>query len=145
MDVECPALRHDVLIDIAGFLPFVVCLGVADCGIGQVDISDAGSVSAIVSCHDLDSPFVEIRPAGDGGRTSCGSVITHYDTFIPEGCKVPWALRGGLGRCPVVCGQLPGRAGLCKCHPAPRRNLCTPRSAGLVPGAATIATVATVF
>ena len=22
------------------------------------------------------------------------SVITHYDTFIHTGCKVPWALRG---------------------------------------------------
>ena len=25
------------------------------------------------------------------------SVITHYDTFIHSGCKVPWALRGGTG------------------------------------------------
>ena len=28
-------------------------------------------------------------------RHFCGSVITHYDTFIPAACKVPWALRGG--------------------------------------------------
>ena len=26
------------------------------------------------------------------------SVITHYDTFIHTGCKVPWALRGLLRR-----------------------------------------------
>ena len=28
-------------------------------------------------------------------RHFCGSVITHYDTFIPVVCKVQWALRGG--------------------------------------------------
>ena len=31
------------------------------------------------------------------GEHFCGSVITHYDTFIHTGCKVPWALRGGTG------------------------------------------------
>ena len=25
----------------------------------------------------------------------CGSVITHYNTFIHSGCKVPWALPRG--------------------------------------------------
>ena len=30
-------------------------------------------------------------------RHFCGSVITHYDTFSPAVCKVPWALRGGDG------------------------------------------------
>ena len=27
------------------------------------------------------------------------SVITHYNTFIHTGCKVPWALRGGYWEC----------------------------------------------
>lgn len=31
-----------------------------------------------------------------GDALPAGSVITHYNTFIPEGCKVPWALRGGM-------------------------------------------------
>ena len=38
----------------------------------------------------------------------CERVITHYDTFIHTGCKVPWALRGlsrgGMRsmRCPLL-------------------------------------------
>ena len=31
-------------------------------------------------------------------RHFCGSVITHYDTFIHTGCKVPWALPRGSPR-----------------------------------------------
>ena len=33
---------------------------------------------------------------GTGDALPAGSVITHYNTFIPKGCKVPWALRGGM-------------------------------------------------
>ena len=38
-------------------------------------------------------------------RHFCGSVITHYDTFIPAACKVPWALRGGDGCIRYVSGE----------------------------------------
>ena len=34
----------------------------------------------------------------------CGSVITHYDTFIPAVCKVEWTLRGET-RENVSCGN----------------------------------------
>jgi len=34
---------------------------------------------------------------GSGEALPAGSVITHYDTFIPSVCKVSWALRGGVG------------------------------------------------
>ena len=49
---------------------------------------------------DVDSPYRKLsqRCAGLSAarkRHFCGSVITHYDTFIPAACKVPWALRGG--------------------------------------------------
>ena len=47
-------------------------------------------------------------PSGDGGTLPAGSVITHYNTFIPVGCKVPWALPRGLGGfAPGNCGCLP--------------------------------------
>jgi len=29
--------------------------------------------------------------------TTFSKCVTHYDTFIPEGCKVSWALRGNCG------------------------------------------------
>src|SRR5574344_401765 len=37
---------------------------------------------------------------GSGEALPAGSVITHYDTFIPSVCKVSWALRGGVGALP---------------------------------------------
>ena len=40
-------------------------------------------------------------------RRFCGSVITHYNTFSPAACKVPWALRGGNGCIECVSGKSP--------------------------------------
>ena len=37
------------------------------------------------------------------------SVITHYNTFIHTGCKVPWALRGGGGAAPLSADNTPPR------------------------------------
>ena len=49
---------------------------------------------------DVDSPDRKLSQRCTGlsaarKRHFCGSVITHYDTFIPAVCKVQWALRGG--------------------------------------------------
>ena len=49
-----------------------------------------------------------LQTAGSYGEALFQSVITHYDTFIHTGCKVPWALRGlsrgGMRtlRCPLL-------------------------------------------
>ena len=39
-----------------------------------------------------------LQTAGSYGEALFQSVITHYNTFIHTGCKVPWALRGLLRR-----------------------------------------------
>ena len=49
---------------------------------------------------DVDSPHKKLslrrtRLSAARRRHFCGSVITHYDTFIPAVRKVPRALRGG--------------------------------------------------
>ena len=49
---------------------------------------------------DVDSPHRKLHKGAPRlfaarKRHFCGSVITHYDTFIPAACKVLWALRGG--------------------------------------------------
>ena len=49
---------------------------------------------------DVDSPDRKLSQRCTGlsaarKRHFCGSVITHYNTFIHSGCKVPWALPRG--------------------------------------------------
>ena len=57
MDIEGCSLRYNVLVDIAFLLALVVGLGVADVGIGDVDISDTGLIS-VVSCHLVVKTFL---------------------------------------------------------------------------------------
>ena len=46
------------------FFSFIVPLGVSNFGGGQVNISCAGTVNPVVSCHR--APFTFVRPAGRG-------------------------------------------------------------------------------
>ena len=100
MDVLRGAFWYNIWIGIGFFFSFIVSLGITDFSGSQIYVSCAGTVNPVVSRHR--SPFTFVRSAGRG-RTSCGSVITHYDTFIlrlqsivgsPRGCgscrEPPW-------------------------------------------------------
>ena len=67
-------------------------------------------IPAHIACGDVDSLHRKLsqrhtRLFTARKRHFCGSVITHYDTFIPAACKVPWALRGGNGCIRYVSGE----------------------------------------
>ena len=88
VDVPCSALGDNVGVSIAVLFAFVVLLGVANSLVRNSEISDACAVDAIVSCQwaSLLSGF---RGWLRGTEMHFpGSVITHYDTFIPAVCKV---------------------------------------------------------
>ena len=88
MDVPCNALGDNVGVPIAVLFAFIVLLGVANSLVRNGEISDACAVDAIVSCQRA-SLLSGVR--GRYGETEMhfhGSVITHYDTFIPAVCKV---------------------------------------------------------
>jgi len=57
---------------------------------------------------EISSFLLRGRWLGDGDALPAGSVITHYDTFILKGCKVPWALRGGIAVITMTAAELPG-------------------------------------
>ena len=88
MNVPFGAGGKNVGISIAVLFAFIVLLGVANGLVRNGEISDACAVNAIVSCQwaSLLSGFREwLR----GTKMHFfGSVITHYDTFIPAVCKV---------------------------------------------------------
>ena len=79
MDVLRGAFWYNIWIGIGFFFSFIVSLGITDFSGSQIYVSCAGTVNPVVSRNR--SPFTFVRSAGRG-RTSCGSVITHYDTFI---------------------------------------------------------------
>ena len=88
VDVPCSALGDNVGVSIAVLFAFIVLLGVANRLVRNGEISDACAVDAIVSCQwaSLLSGF---RGWLRGTEMHFpGSVITHYDTFIPAVCKV---------------------------------------------------------
>ena len=88
VDVPCSALGDNIGVPIAVLFAFIVLLGVANSLVRNGEISDACAVDAIVSCQRA-SLLSGVR--GRYGETEMhfhGSVITHYDTFIPAVCKV---------------------------------------------------------
>ena len=66
MDIERRAFRHDVGIYIAFLFPLVVRLRVADIGVGNIDVTDTSSVSAVVSCRSALAPSIDIIPCSLG-------------------------------------------------------------------------------
>ena len=88
VDIPCSALGDNIGVPIAVLFTLIVLLGVANGLVRNGEISDACAVDAIVSCQCA-SLLSGVR--GRYGETEMhfpGSVITHYDTFIPMGCKV---------------------------------------------------------
>ena len=128
VDIERGAFRENIGVAVAVFFPFVVFLGVADVLVRDIHISGAGTVDSVVSCHKINSFRWGVDGRGTGDALPAGSVITHYNTFIPKGCKVPWALRGGLRalRCPPLdIENLPHRFSISSpksCVPTSGRN-----------------------
>ena len=56
------------------------------------------SIPSFLAIGLLSADFSALDFESNGEKTALfQSVITHYDTFIHSGCKVPWALRGGPG------------------------------------------------
>ena len=88
MNVPFGAVGKNVGVSIAVLFALIVLLGVANSFVRNSEISDACAVDAIVSCQwaSLLSGF---RGWLRGTEMHFpGSVITHYNTFIPMGCKV---------------------------------------------------------
>ena len=129
MDIERRPLQYNVLINIGILLTLVVLLGVADLGCGQPHISCVGTVNTVASRHRQKSScfrfWVVESGRGTGDALPAGSVITHYDTFIPSGCKASWALpRGCGGFAPGNCGCLPQQGRPLKRAPCTPPKLC---------------------
>ena len=108
VDVIAETFRDNIRVAVAVFFPFIVLLGVADVLVRDIHISGACTVDSIVSGHKNQLLSAWWQTAGDGDALPAGSVITHYNTFSPEVCKVPWALprgspRGNCGHCDDRC------------------------------------------
>ena len=83
VDIHALSFRHNILINIAFFFPFIVSLSVHYFIGCHSHISCAGTVNTIASCHRHFPPVFFVSGAGSvSGEHFCGSVITHYDTFI---------------------------------------------------------------
>ena len=80
------------------FFSLIVCLGISDVVICDIHISCTGTVNSVISCHSFFFLSLGFADRVALERHFCGSVITHYDTFIHTGCKVPWALPRGSPR-----------------------------------------------
>ena len=88
MDVPFGAVGKNVRVPIAVFFAFVVLLGIANSLVRNGKVSDTGTVNAIISCQRA-SLLSGVRGRLRGTEMHFfGSVITHYDTFIPTVCKV---------------------------------------------------------
>ena len=105
MNIEPRSFRDNILIDIGSLFPFVVLLRVADSGSGQPHISCVGTMDTVASCHGhLPPDFRFRRTRWLSGEHFCGSVITHYDTFILRLQSIVGSPRGN-GEC-GFCGSL---------------------------------------
>ena len=105
MNIEPRSFRDNILIDIGSLFPFVVLLRVADSGSGQPHTSCVGTMDTVASCHGhLPPDFRFRRTRWLSGEHFCGSVITHYDTFILRLQSIVGSPRGN-GEC-GFCGSL---------------------------------------
>ena len=105
MDVVWRPFRNDVLIDIRRFFALIMRLCVVDVCIFHSCVSCAGTVDTVASCHgQLPPDFRFRRTRWLSGEHFCGSVITHYDTFILRLQSIVGSPRGN-GEC-GFCGSL---------------------------------------
>ena len=104
MDIPVGLGGINILVGVAVLFPFVMFLNF--CHIikgGQILVTGKGTVDSVISGHTNQLLSVVRQTAGGRDALPAGSVITHYDTFIPKGCKVPWALRGGMRHLRMPC------------------------------------------